>query len=211
LVLEIDSSPTVPFGANGPSRRGRPGRLSVVSRLLEMGVVIALAGAVLLAAEITTAPVAQQPDDPRLVAIDPAGGKALSPPAVVTQRLATAGEQITVLVVGAVLGASHDGMCGQVELRFDGGPVHHLVSQVRYDRVEPYVTSTAVVTVPADAAAGDHQIGLYGPFAGVLSGPICPEAPRHQASIAAISIIVQTGAQISPNPRGKRVRKVAMH
>jgi hypothetical protein len=164
--------------------------LSVVSRLLEMGVVIALAGAVLLAAKITTAPVAQS-DDP-LVTIDPTGGKALSPPTVVTQRLATAGEQITVLVVGAVLGASHDGMCGQVELRFDGGPVHHLVRQVRYDRVEPYVTSTAVVTVPADAAAGDHEIGLYGPFAGVLSGPICPEAPRHQASVAAISIIVQT-------------------
>lgn len=180
MVFEVDSSPTVLSRAGGSPnrRRGLPGRLPAVSRLLEWGVGIALAGAVLLAAEVTTAPAAQQPDDPPLVTIDPTGppGEALSP-TVVTQRLATAGEQVAVLVVGAVLGASHDGMCGQVELRFDGGPVHHVVRQVRYDRAEPYVTSTAVLTVPADAATGHHEIGLYGPFVGVLAGPICAETP----------------------------------
>lgn len=198
-LISLDRLPEAP-----PSRRGLPRRLPAVSRLLDWGVGVALAGTVLIAADITTAPTPPQPADPSLVTIDPTGPprKALSPPTVVTQRLATAGEQITVLVVGAALGASRDGMCGHVELRFDGSPVHHVVRQVRYDHVEPYVTSTAVVTVPPDAAAGDHEIGFYGPFAGVLAGPMCPEAPKHQASVAATLLLVVTAGDESAQPAG---------
>jgi hypothetical protein len=117
---------------------------------------------------------------------------------VVTHRHAAPGEQITVLVAGAVLGTRREGMCGLVHLRFDGRPVHHTVQYVRLDPSEPDVTSTATMIVPADAATGEHEIGLYAPLSGIRAAAICAQGRERQASIAVASIIVVTSGGGSP-------------
>jgi hypothetical protein len=177
------------------SRRRRPG----ISKVLAWGLAVAFAGAVVVAADITIPRVGNQPDDPPLSTIDPTGPDTRGmPPMIVTQRQAVPGEQITVLVAGEVLGIRREGMCGLVDLRFDGRPVHHAVQYVRLDPSEPHVTSAAAVTVPADAVTGAHEIGLYAPFSGVRTGPVCVEERERQAPIAAASVIVVAAGSGSP-------------
>jgi hypothetical protein len=120
------------------------------------------------------------------------------PPMIVTQRQAVAGEQITVLVAGAALGTRREGMCGPVDLRFDGRQVHYAVQYLRLDPSEPDVMSTAAMIVPADASTGEHEIALYAPFSGIWAGPVCAEEDERQASIAVASIIVMVAGSGSP-------------
>jgi hypothetical protein len=161
------------------------------SRVIEWGLVVALAGVVGVAASITTTRVRPQPDDPPRAPIDSTGQDTRGiPPMIVTHRQAVAGEQITVLVAGAALGTRREGMCGPLDLRFDGRPALHVVRFVRWDPSHPDVTSTAVMIVPADAATGEHEIGLYAPVPSVRAGAVCAEEPGRQASIAVASIIV---------------------
>jgi hypothetical protein len=159
--------------------------------VLEWSLAVALAGAVVVAAGVNTSRVRHQPDDPPLALIDPTGPHTRAvPPTIATHRQAVAGEQITVLVAGAVLGAGREGMCGIVDLRFDGRPVQYAVQYVRLDSSEAAVTSTAAVIVPAHAATGEHEVGLYAPVPGTRAGAVCAEEPDRQASIAVASVIV---------------------
>jgi hypothetical protein len=175
-------------------RRGRLRRRG--STVLEWGLFLALAGVVI---GISTAHVRPQPDGPPPAPIDSTGPHTLwTPPMIVTHRQAVAGEQITVLVAGATVGTRREGGCGVVDLRFDGRPVHHAVRFVRWDPSEPDVTSTAVMIVPADAAIGEHEVGLYAPVPSVRAGAVCAEEPDRQASIAVASIIVVAAGDRSP-------------
>jgi hypothetical protein len=154
-----------------------------MSRLLAWGLAAMVAGAVAVAADR----VRHRPDDLTPAPIVPARPDPRGMPAtIVTHRQAVAGERITVVVAGAVLGTRHEGWCGFVELRFDARPIHHSAQYVLLDPSEPDVTSTATMTVPADATTGEHTIALYAPFPGIPAGLGCTE----EASIAAVSIAV---------------------
>jgi hypothetical protein len=173
-------------GARHGSRRRRG-----MSAVLAWGPALALAGALVVAADITTPHVRHQRDGALLAQIDATGPYTRGmPPVIVTQRRAVAGEQITVLVAGAALGTRREGMCGPVDLRFDGRPVHYAVQYLRFDPSEPDVMSTAAMVVPAGAPIGEHEIELYAPASGIWAGPVCAEGRGPQVSIAVASIIV---------------------
>jgi hypothetical protein len=172
-----------------------------MSTVLEWVLVAALVAAVVLVADIATVGGRHQAGDPPPASIGPAGPHTRrTAPTIVTHPRAVAGEPITVLVTGAVLGTGPGGMCGLVYLRFDGRPVHHTVQRVRLDPSEPDVTSTAAMIVPAAAAPGKHDIGIYVPvpLPNVRAGADCAEKRAHEASIAVASIIVVTAADGSP-------------
>jgi hypothetical protein len=184
-------------GARHGWRRYRQG----MSMVLEWGLAAALVAAVVIAADIATTRVRHQSGTPPLASTGPTGPHTRGmAPMIVTHSQAVAGEQITVLVAGAVLGTRGAGMCGVVYLRFDGRPVHHTVQYVRLDPSLPDITSTAAMIVPPDAATGEHEIGLYVPvpLPNVRAGADCAEEREHEASIAEASIIVGTAVRGSP-------------
>jgi hypothetical protein len=180
-------------------RRYRQG----MSMVLEWGLAAALFAAVVIAADMATPRVRDQPGAPPLASTDPTGPHTRGmAPMIATHPQAVAGEQITVLVTGVVLGTRGGGMCGVVYLRFDGRPVDHTVQYLRLDPSLPDITSTAAMIVPPDAATGEHEIGLYLPVVlpNVRSGADCAEEREHEASIAVASIIVVTAVSGSPAP-----------
>jgi hypothetical protein len=82
------------------------------------------------------------------------------------------------------------GLCGGVELLFDGAPVDHQVTAT-IDAPHPE-WNAVILTLPVASAvaAGPHELALFGPMPGGRGGLLCADQAQHRARIAAASVVV---------------------
>jgi hypothetical protein len=81
-------------------------------------------------------------------------------------------------------------LCGAAELRFDGAPVMQRLNGYAGPADSGREDVFVLMRVPLSAAAGRHEVELYGPMQGGRGDSLCTDVPEHQGRLATTTLVV---------------------